>query len=400
MNVTNLARNLINGSRNVAFQELINKHTAGVDGSSKSEALSRLKNSLNMLPKDVRNATEARITRFSTEITKYLYPDNTFVKKSVNDAAFAASGETTTTAEAVDGPIVTKGRVYAKSLLNGDNAPVATVKVRKNNKKDWTMEYFHTEPTVLSGSETSAEVAYNARQDQLLAHSEVLDLATSNFTAVEWSQGEVGVADTVDTVQGKDNHYVFTSGAARLNAVEGATGNVKAISVNDMIAAKSALNRQLITKGVGGAEVLYFLPTDEQYSDLLKLDKFVDYDKTGQNSKLEKGEVGKIMNITVLNPRIRKDWNANALYSYTALAVTSTDLTKIEDTALSGASMVSAGLIWSDKHVRRAEGSAIVFPWMNSPLYYGDLFAVEQRFTADKKRSTGDGVVMLVENPF
>jgi hypothetical protein len=159
---------------------------------------------------------------------------------------------------------------------------------------------------------------------------------------------------------------------------------------------KKALQRQQVAAGMG---TMYFLPTVEQYDDILNIPEFIDFEKTGRESRLIRGEVGSLYNITILEPRHRTDWNANILYSYVDNADGSVDLTKVEDTASSGANMVSAGIAWVDNMVLRAQGSAIVFPWQNSPVYMGDVYASELRYGAIKKRNDNKGVVMLVENP-
>lgn len=341
------------------------------------------------------NSTEPRMTMYTSEINQYLYSENSFITKSQNDGVFAASGELRKLNDSNTGPVVTKGRFYSKSLANGDNAPTKTVKVRKNTSRDWAIEYFHTDPDVVT-RELTSEVPYEVRQELLRAHADVINQAVANFTAVEWGQGLIGSADTVDTTTG-DDFYVFSSGSARPNTVTNNTGNVKALTKDDMLKVKKALVRQNL-HGLNGQ--MFFLPTPEQYDDLLKIPEFVDYEKTGRESRLLQGEIGTILGITILNPRQRDDWNANVLYSYTALVGNDTDLTKVEDTAAAAANMVSAGMAWMDSQVYRAQGSAIVFPWMNSPIYLGDVYATEVRYGAIKKRGDNKGVVMLVENPF
>lgn len=351
------------------------------------------------------NSTESRMTLYTSEINPYLYPDNSFMMKSQNDAQFASSGNTKRLNDSVAGPAVTKGRFYPTSLANGDNAPTKTVKVRKNTGHDWAIEYFHTDPDALT-FELTSEVPYEARAELLRAHADILNLYTANFCAVEWAQGAVGVAETVDTVAESD-FFVFSSGVdkdgntlTRSNLVAG-SGTVKRICQDDFRRMQSKLQRQQIANGVTGS--MYFLPTVEQFSDIVDpklFPNFIDYEKTGRESRLAAGEAGSIYGITVLNPRHREDWNANVVYSYTALSVNDTDLTKIEDTASTGANQVSAGMAWVDSLVMRAQGSAIVFPWQNSPIYLGDVYASELRFGAIKKRNDNKGVVMLVENPF
>lgn len=107
-----------------------------------------------------------------------------------------------------------------------------------------------------------------------------------------------------------------------------------------------------------------------------------------------------IMGITVLAPRHREDWGGNSvLYTYAAGVGTTVDLTLLDDTGSAAINMVGAGLFWIDKQVKRAEGQVIVFPWQNSPLHMGDVYATESRYAAQRKRKDNKGVIMLVETP-
>lgn len=390
-----------NEIKNAALKSAILQH--GVEQGSKLEKVINFM--IEHHGESVVNSTESRMTMYTSEINPYLYPDNSFMTKSQNDAAFAASGNTKRLNDSVAGPAVTKGRFYPTSLAHGDNAPTKTVKVRKNTGHDWAIEYFHTTPDALT-MELTSEVPYEARAELLRAHADILNLYTSNFCAVEWAQGAVGVAETVDTAT-ESNYFILSTGVdkdgnvlTRSNLVAG-SGTVKRICQDDFRRMQRALTRQQIMNGTVGN--MYFLPTAEQFADIvdpLLFPNFIDYEKTGRESRLAEGEAGKIYGITILSPRHREDWNANVVYSYTALSGTDTDLTKIEDTASTGASQVSAGMAWVDSLVLRAQGSAVVFPWQNSPIYLGDVYASELRFGAIKKRLDTKGVVMLVENPF
>ena len=374
-------------------------------GLGNQSAASEIVNHLQKMEEGMRNSTESRMTMYTSEINPFLYPDNSFVTRSQNDAAFAASGETKRLNDANEAPNGTKGRVYAKTLANGDTVSAASVKIRKNTGHDWTIEYFHVDPEVLT-QELTSEVPYDTRSNLLQGQAEVLNRMTANYAAVEWSPGEVGVAETgVDTGTGSTNtSFVFSSGSStRTNAVVGTTGTVKRLAQADLKKAKSNLIKQQISKGRNIGGTLYALPTAEQWDDMQDPTLFPDlisYEKTGRQNLLDKGEVGMMYGITILDPRIREDWGANIVYSFTALSGTTTDLTKIEDTASTGADMVSVMLVWADNMVLRAEGSALVFPWLNSPTYYGDVYSSELRFGAKKKRLDGKGVVAIVENPF
>ena len=210
--------------------------------------------------------------------------------KSQNDAQFASSGNTKRLNDSVNGPAVTKGRFYPESLAHGDNAPTQTVKVRKNTGHDWGIEYFHTAPDALT-MELTSEIPYEARAELLQAHANILNLYMANFCAVEWAQGEVGVAETVD-VSVESDFFVLTSGVdkagnvlTRDNLVAG-SGTVLRISQDDFRRMQSKLQRQQLMNGTTGR--MYFLPTVEQFSDIVDpklFPNFIDYEKTGRESR-------------------------------------------------------------------------------------------------------------------
>lgn len=365
----------------------------GLDERSKA---SETFNMLSARP-ELMNSTEPRMTMYTAEINEYLYSDQSFMMRSQNDAAFAASGDIRKLQDSSIGPTVTKGRFYPLTLTNNQNAPTKTVKVRKNTSRDWNIQYFHTDPQSVT-RELTSEVPYEVRSELLKAHADIMMQNIANYTAVQWAQGTTSAATTVNHTSG-NNFYQFTSGTAtRTNLVPGNTaGTVKKVTKQDMLNVKKALHRQQV---VGRGGNMYFLPTPEMYDDLLNIPEFVDYEKTGRESKLIMGEVGTILGITILNPRHREDWEGNVLYSYTASSGGNTDLTKVDDTGSAAANQVTAGMAWVDNYVLRAEGSTIVFPWLNSPIYLGDVYAIESRFGAIRKRADNKGVVMLVENPF
>ena len=237
MNIQHL--NIVNGVKSEAFKNALISHGLGDESKAKATLEFLARNP------EFKNSTEPRMTLYTAEINPFLYADNSFIKHSVNDAAFAASGETKLLNDSNAGPAVTKGRFYPKTIVSGDAAPVQTVKVRKNLTNPWVIEYFHTEPDALT-RELTVEIPYDARAELLRAHADVINQNIGNFTAVEWAQGEVGVAYTVDTTTG-DNFFVFTTGATtRANPVVGTAGTVKVINKTDMQNVKQALQKQQV----------------------------------------------------------------------------------------------------------------------------------------------------------
>lgn len=372
------------------FGDLL-KHHGQAETSLAAEVINRIDQGL--ARPDIRNQTEARVIQFSQEINDFLYPQNDFIMKSINDPQFAASGQTRRINEGVQGKAVVKGRFHPLTLANGDNAPEVTPTVRRNNNRDVQIEYFRVTPEV-EQMERSMEVPYDSRNELLRSHAEVLMVAKGNHTAVEWAPGAVGTGVVVDN-QGNDN-YIFTTGTERNNPVANTTNNVRGIAYEDIVKVKTAFSRQRVM--MGGMSMCYFLPTPEQLEDIWNLDQFTKYDETGIPGMRESGMIGRILGFEVLDPRYRDDWNANILYNSAAGSGNRT-LTKIADNASAATGHVSAGLFWKEDYVYTARGATIVFPWMNSPTYFGDVYASEARFTAWKKRQDQKGVVALVETP-
>lgn len=344
------------------------------------------------------NSTESRVTLYSSDISPYLYPTNEFINHSQNDSVFAASGEIKRLNDAQQATQVVQGRRYDKSLVNNEAVDPLDVTIRKNTGHDWAIEYFHTTPQV-SSMELTTETPYDNVGELLKSHADILNVATGNFTAIEWAQGEIGVGVTVSEAKGNE-FFVFTSGTTRASQVPNQTTNpnVKGISADDMESLATKLRRQR-TAGIGS---MYFLGTEEHLQDLRKLTTFTNYNVLGIAGLITTptGMVGKIYGINILDSRYRDDWQANILYSYTALVSGETVLTKVANGGAVADLMTSAAMAWVDKLVLVAKGSAMVFPWENSPLYLGNVYASESRFGAKRKRNDNKGVVMLIESPF
>ena len=96
--------------------------------------------------------------------------------------------------------------------------------------------------------------------------------------------------------------------------------------------------------GLGGS--WYGMVTADQYTDLLAIPEFVDYYKTGNESKLKEGIVGRILGIDIFS-RSTDEGHAGILYN--GNKPLSGDA-EVKDVLLSGA------LFWNDKMVCRAEG--------------------------------------------
>lgn len=352
---------LIAVKNNSATEEFKNKFIAMMSGSEGDE---------------VKNSTEARVELFSSEIARYLNPDNSFLQYFKQDTRLASGGKTMTLPQGVGNPTVTKGKLNPETKANGDAANTGTVTVRRNTKKSYTIEYFGTDPQVINMPEMK-ELSYDQRQDVLMAHADAILNEIANFAIIEIAHD--------DNTQG----YLFKStGATRASEVLG-TVTVKGIAKNDLHKAKALLKKQ----GVKGP--FYALPTPEQESDLIKsLD--INFLESGRDEMIRKGIIGMINGINILDSRQNDAWNANVLYdtetvpgAYTKIALGAT---------ADGTTDASGMPVWGSNYVWKADGEQKVYSDLSNPIYKGDIYSAEKAFGATRGRLDGKGVVVIVED--
>ena len=134
----------------------------------------------------------------------------------------------------------------------------------------------------------------------------------------------------------------------------------------------------------------YGLVTADMYTDLLAIPDFVDYYKTGNESKLKEGIIGRICGIDILSRTVSAGHNG---ILYNAAGAPQPGKTKATDELLSGA------LFWNDRMVCRAEGRVGVAVNENAPGYLGGtILETWCRIGADIIRSDQKGVIALLED--
>lgn len=304
--------------------------------------------------------------KFSRELQKQLFPDNSFYKKSRVETGIGPDVET------VEIPIA--GDV--SSAKSGDPASLPLViSEREDAKKSYSVEQLYTDPYLVRREE-SIVLNYNKMQD----------LAQSLGLSINERAGDIAATAWGATLS--SNIVRTTSSTTRTTAVTGTTGTRKRIALVDMIGVRTKFNKMNLPNL--GRTSMWGLLTPEMVEDLLLIDEFVDYDKTGELSKLRNGEIAYIMGFNLMM-RNNAQGSAGVMYSVDATTKRTVDeALAVTDNA--------AAIFWHSSMVRHAEGNAATFIDRGKPEYLGGtLLSSVVRFGATFDRTDQKGIVALVE---
>ena len=312
--------------------------------------------------------------KFLREFQSNLFPDNMFWTKAKSDSG--ADQFTSIDIPIAATPVSSTFGAIQDGQANGANANTLTAKVRVNNTKNYPIEVFGTEPVALQLIDLDT-ISYNKRAELYKEHQDVINTDVANYAAIQY-------ASNVQASQ------ILTTGGARVNIVTGGfSGNVKSITKDDMINVKRIFHRQNIMNKPGQ---LYGLITPEQWDDILKIPEFVDYEKTGQLSKLKEGVIGRLLGIEIMVPRHNPALNANVVYATNGLG------NKLEFGAALSGTETSAAVFWHSGMVRYSKGSGMLYERKKDPIYKSDIMSADVRFGATQSRTDGAGVVTLIED--
>jgi len=303
--------------------------------------------------------------KFSQELQKQLFPDNSFYKFSRTETGIGPDVET------VQIPVA--GSVGAAKSGN-PTLPLA-VTARTDTYKSYDVEQLYTDPYLVTREEDIV-LNYNKFQDLALSLALSINERAGDIAATEW--GATSSGEQVATT-GTTTHTAY---------VTGTTGNRKDILLADMLDVKKAFNKMNLPDY--GRNAIYGLMTPEQIDNLLNISDFVDYDKTGELSKLKNGEIGYILGMNLM---MRTNSQNSIGVVYNAGATTK----RTVDEAIS-ATDTAAAIFWHRSMVRHAEGHAATFVDRGKPEYLGGtLLSSVVRFGATFDRPDEAGIVALYE---
>ena len=292
---------------------------------------------------------------FTRDLQKVLFPDNSFYKrtKKLNTDADAPG----TAAASYQIP---QEQQMPEGVVDPAIFPLEVEELEGGNEIV-TLNLLATKPTRL-GDKELLEVSYDKRASVLSLHSAVLDQMAANVALNRMSQ----VAS---------NAIVLTSGAAAAAALPGLSGNRKAVTKSDIIKACEILDRTDM-KGKR-----YGLVGATQHSELLQIEHFVDYEKTGNQSALLRGAIGSVMGV---------EWYKRS----TAAMFTGAGAAKAAGAA--AATDDNEGmLLWIEDAIGRVEGTVQVYINEAQAQYLGSLMNNAVRFGMKLLRTDKKGVVAI-----
>ncbi|TGE23546.1 phage capsid protein [Hymenobacter metallicola] len=292
---------------------------------------------------------------FTRDLQKILFPDNSFYKrtKKLNTDSDAPG----TAAASYQIP---QELQMPEGITDPAEFPLPVEELEGGNEIV-TLNLLATKPTRL-GDREQLETSYDRRASFLSLHANVLDQMAAAVSLNRMSQVASGAT-------------VLTSGAAAAAALPGLTGNRKAVTKDDIIKACEILDRT----DMQGKR--YGLVGATQHSELLKIEHFVDYEKTGNQSALLRGAIGSVMGV---------EWYKRS----TAAIFTGAGAAKAVGAA--AASDDNEGmLIWNENAIGRVEGTVQVYINEAQAQYLGALMNNAVRFGMKLLRSDKKGVVAI-----
>jgi hypothetical protein len=306
--------------------------------------------------------------KYSSELQKQLFPDNSFYKKSISESGIAD------TTERVERPV--QGDI-GKGKSGVPNSLPLQVNVAKDDADYYSTDLVYAPPILV---DTPGEFAlnYNKRASKQIQQAGIINTRVATIAAINW--GPTNAAQVLKTTGASRSSNVIVT------ATGAAIANRKTVAKDDLLKLHNLLMRMNLSGIQGG---LFGLVTADFYSDLLKIAEFVDYDKTGNTSKLEAGIIGRIMGIDIM-VRATDDQSTGLLYS-NAYAKKVIDAEVITTDC-------PANLFWHDKMVASAEGTLKTSINPDRSEYLGStIISSWVRFGASWARKDQKGVVVLLE---
>ena len=306
---------------------------------------------------------EIRTTLYSSELQKLIFPDNNFYKKSIGETGVADK------TEQVEKPVQTK---ISKAKEGKPSSLPLSVETSTDSTKKYNTTLIYCAPLLID-SQSELLVNYNKRQTKQEQQAAEINTKVAAYTMEHWCPK-------------LEANILKTTGSARPSNVMGFTSQRKALTKEDLLKVLNLMMRMGVS-GMGGN--WYGMVTADMYTDLLAIPEFVDYYKTGNESRLKEGVIGRILGIDIFQ-RSTEEGHNGVLYNGKTPLRGDAD---VKDSLLSGA------LFWNDKMVCRAEGRLRTIINAEAPGYLGGT-SIESftRYGADIIRDVQKGVIALLED--
>ena len=244
--------------------------------------------------------------------------------------------------ERVEKPVQTK---ISKAKEGTPSSLPLAVETTTDTTKYYNTTLIYCAPLLID-SQSEMLVNYNKRATKQMQQADEINTKVAAYILGKWCPTK------------KDN-ILKTTGDARDSGVAGISSQRKRVTKEDLIRVLNTALRMGVS-GLGGN--WYGMVTPDMYTDLLSIPDYTDYFKTGNESKLKEGIVGRILGIDIFC-RTVDEGHSGVLYNGSMTPISGDS--EVKDTCYTG------GLFWNDKLVCRAEGTLRTVVNANAPGYLG-----------------------------
>jgi hypothetical protein len=295
---------------------------------------------------------------WAMDIAEKLFPEDSFMAQSISDDAWV-NNKTVHLPQAGALPTVERNR----------SSLPATPGQRTDTTGEYDLDEFTSTPTLITDIE-EVETSYNKRNSVTNSHSREINKQIANWMAYHWAPTAAAA-------------MIRTSGSDVVSNVEGATGNRKALAIEDIFKAKQLLDDMDVDQN--GRNILlpahmYNKLIETNWKDLLSMDI------SGQ-ARVQSGSLQAIFGFNIF---LRGKKNI-LTYSNAATPVKREPGSNALTTANAGA------LVWHPDFVRRAKGGVKVYADYDKPEYYGSTLSAMARAGGRQAYTDGTGVVAIIE---
>lgn len=287
-------------------------------------------------------------------IVEGLFANNSFLSKAFNADEYVIGGKTVHIPNAGAPSNVEKNRVQKP----------AAVKTRTDVPLSYDLAEFTTDPIYISNAET-VELSYNKRESVLRNNKQNLQDQVALDFIFNWSPA---AANTIKT-----------TGAAVAAHTPSATGERKAFSKDDVLAAMVKFNTQDIPQ-----EGRYLLLDAVMHSQLLNSLTSQENQAFLASADAQNGVVGKL-------------YSFNVMMRSKAALYTTAGAPKLWSAA-AAATDVAGALAWHEQTVCRSLGEVKAFENEGDPTYYGDIYSFLVRAGGRIMRNDGKGILAIIQD--
>lgn len=289
------------------------------------------------------------------DIQENLYPDNSFVVKSIDDSTFVEFNRVH----------IPNAGAPSNVVVNRTVSSAQEVHKRIDSAIEYGIDELTTDPIYIPHIET-VELSYDKRKSVIKNDRDELSRVAHVNILERWAKG----AGTIIKTTGKE---------VAPHTHKSATGKRKSISRDDVRAIMTEFDSQEIPE-----EGRYLLLDAHMYAhllaDLAESDKYAFF----QSADAQKGIVGNLYGINILKRS-------------SVLRIKSDGETVLYGGDTNEATECGAGLAWHSSCVSRAIGDMEMFDSTKNPQYYGDIYSFLVRTGGGPRRADKKGVIIIAE---